>query len=113
MIKLNYKKLYHLSIISQISLFFVLMGALCNFMVMMEHGGKMPIYYEYIYETDEEHFVYTDKDDVKMWYFTDFIVLGHYIYSIGDFLLFLGALSYTVSKIFVLRIYLRQKRKKK
>ena len=72
-------------------LLFAMLGALVNLFVMVVNGGKMPVYTGFYFETDL-HFGFTNFSEVNYPYFTDIINLHWFIISIGDILIFFGAL---------------------
>lgn len=78
-------------------MFTMLLGAVFNFIAIVENGGKMPVFVDRDlngknYATDT-HFYYDSKNEVNYYHLTDIIPLGDYIASVGDFFLVLSLLS--------------------
>lgn len=97
-----------------IGIFFVLIflvGGLSNLFVVNSNENKMPVKYFYSFQ-GEKHFSYIEKDEVKFWYLSDVFELSNFIFSIGDFFLFLGLIGYSTTTLFYMmhRIKLRWKR---
>ena len=77
----------------------IFIGALFNQEALLKNGGKMPVLSDYQYSTST-HFSYQDKDDVELWYFTDWIKWERYIWSLGDFMMVIS-----ITWLFIFAIY--------
>ena len=100
-------------LLANFSLILLLVGATFNFQVMVTHEGKMPVYYDYIYKTDEQHFVYDKWKGVEYWYLSDIFEVNERIYSIGDLIMFFSIAVYMGLMTYVAITLKRQRRKKR
>ena len=70
----------------------------------ISNDGKMPVRYIGYFE-GEEHFGFVEKEEVRFWYLTDiFVIEGkeyEYIFSIGDYLIYLSAGIYALTWLFL------------
>jgi len=87
---------------------FFMIGMNCNFFVIKENGGKMPVYIpaelNYEFETDE-HFSYSENDEVVKAYLSDKYYYGESIYSLGDLLMtFFMLIIVLLLLVFIYRI---------
>lgn len=77
----------------------VMFGGLCNFKVIQENGGRMPVLADFHYESDK-HFTYQNKEEVNSSYLSDIYPIGDSYYSIGDLIMFV-ACSTMISLVIV------------
>lgn len=70
-----------------ITIFLITTGMLCQFIVVSENGGKMPVYHGG--ETDR-HFGYDDPNDVNYFWLSDIFPFQNYAFSLGDAILVCG-----------------------
>ena len=95
-----------------------MIGLRCNFAVITENGGKMPVLLDKEYNvTFPEHFFFTEFSEVHHPYLADIFgpVNDEYFwrFSIGDVLQLTGAAGVWYNGLRILRRdYLRRKRKK-
>ena len=66
-------------------------GMIFNFLAITNNYCKMPIQTSHDFFIDNEHSIFQNKSEVKFYYFTDiFGIDGMLMFSLGDFLMFLG-----------------------
>lgn len=68
---------------------FLIVGMFCNFLVITSNGGLMPVYRSQVFSTSE-HFTITFIDDINYLFLADIYPIGLMVYSLGDFLIWLG-----------------------
>ena len=83
-----------------VSMAVVFVGCVMNFTVIVDNGGKMPVYDMYVGDIDK-HFTYYDKEDIKWWYFSDIWGIGRMMFSVGDIFLVLGSISFITTSFFM------------
>lgn len=94
--KINYKIAYYYYNIIFVIVMFFMVGMVFNFVAVSNNQGKMPVYAEWHY-SDNSHFTFQDKSEVKHWVFTDIFNIKQFLYfSIGDFLMILSFISLTI-----------------
>lgn len=99
----------------------IIIGVVCNFMVVQSNGGRMPVktfeggYYEN-YET-QKHFSFSNNSEVSHWYLSDIIGIEYKehiaLFSIGDFFMFFGILLYLMGAMIDWKYQKREKIKKR
>jgi hypothetical protein len=78
-------------------------GVSCNFAAVMDNGGRMPVHTNlYVMNTDT-HFSFVNQQEINHPFLADRFDIGKNIYSIGDFLIFLGVLSFMTNASLYLR----------
>lgn len=94
------RKRINLTILFIFSILISLSGSNFNNVAMLKNGCKMPFYASpYLNYSDNSYFSYSDKNNVNAYFLTDRFYIGSYIYSIGDFYIFIGLfllLSYII-----------------
>ena len=101
-----------LLILTVLGLTIVLIGACCNFVVIQKHSGRMPVLSNYKFD-DDTHFSYTKAENEKIEYnyLSDKFHIFNCTWSIGDFLLVIGALCCIINlSIYVVVICVMVKR---
>jgi len=69
-----------------IAILIMMVGMTCNFIVMMENNGKMPVISEYEYN-DKYHFTYQNFSGIRYPYLSDYIRIQYSLFSIGDLIM--------------------------
>ena len=102
-IKLQHKYIFmkNLSVV----LFLLIVGILggnLNLLAASENGGKMPVLSKYSYSTST-HFTFQDSSEVTYFYLADIFKINDFIYSIGDFLIYISCFSTVILMSFFLK----------
>lgn len=96
--KLSYKQRYEFEkslnkylFIMLVSILLIICGATLNFTVIKSNGCRMPVYQSIVSVADSDtYFSFWYKSEVNYFNLTDKFVIGKGIFSIGDFLCFIG-----------------------
>ena len=72
----------------------IMMGMTMNFKVMQSNGGNMPVENPTNY-TDDTHFTFQNRSEIPYYYLSDIYYTSLGIYSIGDFIMYFGAVGGT------------------
>lgn len=98
-----------------LSIFIMSIGILFNFIVIVENGGKMPVYVNHDLKgiiDEKEHFYYNNKEDVNYSHLTDIIPFRFngekYKASIGDAVMILSIVSLIVFSFLYTRKLVRK-----
>lgn len=83
------------------SVMLVLIGVSFNSKAITSNDCKMPVKTTFSFSSND-HFAYYSPNQVNNWLLTDIFDTGRYIWSIGDFLMILGFISYSVLIVFLL-----------
>jgi len=77
------------------------MGTDFNTRATINNDCRMPVYNHSV-ENNNTHFTFIDKSEVRQFAFTDRFRIGEYVYSIGDFIIYIfGALFYLFLAVYV------------
>jgi hypothetical protein len=86
-------------------------GLLLNYRVIMNNNGLMPVYIsdkDYYIESNQ-HFVFSDKNEISYFYLADIFRIRNDFFSIGDIII---TFSLILTCLMVISLsYLRSKRK--
>jgi len=77
-------------VILTIAILLIMIGIKCNFEVMINNGGRMPIKWDFYSTEIDEYVLWEDKADVEYWYLGDNIKIWIIMFSIGDLLILSG-----------------------
>lgn len=86
----------------------ILFGVFLNFVVFSANGYSMPVKADFDYQ-DNNHFSYSDRNEVKMWLLSDWFQLHTkhrlIVFSLGDIIIVLNAffLVYTLIRVILLK----------
>lgn len=103
------RKIINLQIFFSIILAFIIIGAVMNFLVITNNGGRMPVLDSFKY-VSETHFSYQDNSEIEFPQFSDKLALGRIIFSIGDLIMFLGLFFLIVFSILLIYYHWRLKK---
>ena len=109
------KEITHLKYRHYLVLFLVVMciGGLVNVLAIALNGGRMPVLTDERLISEEYHFPFTDKNEVKGFYYTDLIpFFGHSYWSFGDALIIFGVIMNIIYSVKLLRLKDKGKKKK-
>ena len=89
-------------IIMVVFAFTIVLGLYLNVRVIIDNGGKMPVYD--FGEDREEYFSYTNKEEVKHWYLSDYLNIPlpknyRIWFSLGDILIMLSLIGTSICLI--------------
>ena len=93
-----------------ISLCICIVGTTCNFKVMEENEGKMPV--KNFYTENKDYITFYDDNEVNHPYLSDRIHMFRSIWSIGDIFMVIGIIS-MLTNFGLYRILVHKRRKKK
>ena len=79
-------------IILTFAILLIMIGMKCNFTVMINNGGRMPLKWDYYSTEIDEYVLWDDKTQVEYWYLGDNIKVWILMFSIGDLLILSGFL---------------------
>jgi hypothetical protein len=71
----------------------ILAGAICNFLVIQDNQGLMPVLTKYnsmTYYTDNHHFYYNNSKEINNSNLADNYLIFDVVYSLGDLLMYFG-----------------------
>jgi len=89
--------------------FATLFGAICNVATVVANGGRMPVIEDgcpYGFVLDSRHIC--SGTGVKLNLLIDRFHFGNYIYSPGDFIIFVGQVLAIAASMFLIRDLLRK-----
>lgn len=91
-----------------LSVLFIIVGGFMNSMAVNSNNGKMPVYADYLGDSDY-HFSFTEKNLIKFFYFSDIFKakIGHLTeiyYSVGDVVISVGMIF--TSAFFIVGLFM-------
>lgn len=97
----------------EMCLILMIVGMLCNTLVIARNDGRMPVYTKDYNLSTKEHFTFTKKSEVNDFFCTDrFKLLGN-IMSIGDIIIYLAAILIIIRySLYIILVFKQRKRKK-
>ncbi len=93
----------------------IMIGMTANFSVMINNGGKMPLYNphnDYIWIGDDKHFYFSDKGEIELYLLADIFPFFRGLASIGDLVMVVGY-SFLVLSGIILSLEKRTTKKEK
>lgn len=77
----------------------IFIGVIFNSNVMIENGGKMPVYEERIQFTGRYHFSYSNQTEITYPILADNFPIAGRMVSLGDVLMIIGSVFLTITSI--------------
>ncbi len=98
-IKKSIRELKLISFIS-LSICIVIFGGLLNVKAISVNDGRMPVLLSFKSDS-ESHFSYQDENDIREPMLVDKYKFNGYIYSLGDIIIIVGSLMFTIVLLIV------------
>ena len=98
-----WRRLAILLILAHLCVILMMGGANLNSVAMNENNGKMPVKLDfYVNYEEQEHFYFVEKEEVNKYFLADITKIGNHLYSLGDFIIYLGFALYLALAVLII-----------